>query len=81
MGTKRYLACGPWRAKKGQSVILLSGRLAELLHLDDREKKQQQQQLRPRAHRKTQRDEDIKVEMHVMDCKLLILKTLAEKIL
>lgn len=39
MGTKRYLACGPWRAKKGQSVILLSGRLAELLHLDDREKK------------------------------------------
>lgn len=38
--------------KKGQSVILLSGRLAELLHLDDREKKQQQQQLRPRAHRK-----------------------------
>ena len=44
-------------------------------------KKQQQQQLRPRAHRKTQRDEDINVEMHVMDCKLLILKTLAEKIL
>ena len=39
MGTKRYLACGPWRAKKGQSVILLSGRLAELFHLDDREKK------------------------------------------
>ena len=39
MGTKRYLACGPWRAKKGQSVILLSGRLAKLFHLDDREKK------------------------------------------